>query len=115
VWADEALMRGLALASQASLHRQPQSAEAWLEGAEPGEHWIVIDAFATPDRQPDTWRALAEQLEQSWFAPLLAALSARRVREVTLATVQAGRALRLRVAWGDLWKLWRRRVSSAHG
>ena len=115
VWADETLMRGLALASEAPLHLQPDSAEAWLASANAGEHWILLDSFAISGghAQARAWEARAQQLEEAWFAPLLAALSARRVGEVTLATVHEGRALSFRVASGDLWKLWRRSVSLA--
>jgi hypothetical protein len=111
VWADDALVRGLALASQSMLHSQPQSAEAWLEAAQPGEHWIIIELGG----RPQIWRAQGQQLERAWFAPLLAALAARRVREVALAILSGGQALRFRVACGDLWKLWRRSVSFSRG
>ena len=56
----------------------------------------------------------AEQLEQLWFRPLLAALAARRLRNLTVITHHARQALRFSVGPTDLWKVWRRKVALGH-
>ena len=65
-------------------------------------------------RQP-TGRNTPSDWERLWFAPLLAALSARRLSKLTLATHHRGQMLRFSIAPSDLWKVWRRRSSLAHG
>jgi len=112
VWADDPLARGLARASALPVHATPASAPDWLAAAAGGEDLVVIDALAVASRRSDTadWEAHARALEQAWFSPLLAALSAGQLRQVTLATCHGGQALRFTVTAPDLWKLWRRAV-----
>jgi hypothetical protein len=115
VWGEDPLLRGLARAGGLPALAPPASAAEWLAQAQPGEHWILLDALRDPNPEPDSdWSARAEALERSWFAPLLAALTARRLRGVTLATHHRGQALRFSLAPGDLWKVWRRRIGLAH-
>jgi hypothetical protein len=53
------------------------------------------------------WREALGQHEERWFAPLLAALKARRLEQLTLVCHgEAGFTLTVRPA--DLWKFWRR-------
>ena len=95
VWTEDPLLRGLARASGLPVYAPPASAEDWLAHAETGEHWILLDAAATSrEDQASDWREDAERLERLWFAPLLAALSARRLSKLTLATHYRGQALR---------------------
>ena len=114
---EDPLLRGLARASGLPVYAPPAGAEDWLAHAGAGEHWILLDAAAaTSTRRPAAdWREHAERLERLWFAPLLAALSARRLRKLTLATHHRGQALRFSIAPSDLWKVWRRRIGLAHG
>ncbi len=117
VWTEDPLLRGLARASGLPVYVPPAGAEDWLAHAGTGGHWILLDAAAATSRddQASDWREHAERLERLWFAPLLAALSARRLRNLTLATHCRGRALRFSIAPADLWKVWRRRIGLAHG
>jgi hypothetical protein len=116
VWAEDPLLRGLARASGLPAHAPPAGAAEWLVQAQPGEHWILLDALAGSTGEPDSERsARAQALERSWFAPLLAALTARRLRNLTLATHHEGQALRFSVGPGDLWKVWRQSIGLVHG
>jgi hypothetical protein len=116
VWAEDPLLRGLARASGLATHTPPEGGAEWLIRAQPAEHWILLDALGGPTGEPGSdWSARAQALEGSWFAPLLAALTARRLRSLTLATHHQGQALRFSVAAGDLWKVWRQRSGLAHG
>lgn len=116
VWTHDAVLRGLGRAAGVALHMPPADADDWLKRAAPGEHLILppgADADASDETGAD-WRDQAERLERSWFAPLLAALSAGRLRGLTLATLHRGQALRFVVAPGDLWKVWRQRIALGH-
>jgi hypothetical protein len=117
VWAEDPLLRGLARASGLPVQALPAGAEDWLAHVGTGEHWILLDApeTTTHDDAAADWHVHAERLERLWLAPLLAALSARRLRKLTLATHHRGRVLRFSIAPGDLLKVWRQRVSLAHG
>jgi hypothetical protein len=117
VWTEDPLLRGLGRASGLPVYSPPAGAEDWLAHAETGQHWILLDAVAATNREDPSsdWRQHADRLERLWFAPLLAAVSARRLRNLTLATHYRGRALRFSIAPGDLWKVWRRRIDLAHG
>jgi hypothetical protein len=116
VWAEDPLLRGLARASGLPTHAPPAGAAEWLVQAQPGEHWILLDALEGSTHEPDSeWSSRAEALERSWFAPLLAALTVRRLRSLTLATHHQRQALHFSVGPGDLWKVWRQRIGLAHG
>jgi len=117
VWSEDSLLRGLARASGLPVHAPPDGAEDWLARNETGAHWILLDAPQTTtdgDAAMD-WRVHAQDWERRWFVPLLAALSARRLRRFTLTTCHHGQVLRFSVAPGDLMKVWRQRASLANG
>ncbi len=117
VWTQDPLLRGLARASGLPVYAPPAGAEDWLAHAEAGEHWIQLDAMETTNTEEPSadWPEHAEYWERMWFAPLLSALSARRLSKLTLATHHRGQMLRFSIAPSDLWKVWRRRSSFAHG
>ncbi len=115
VWTEDSLLRGLARAAGLPLHAAPADADDWLARAGAGEHSILLaGADTAPAGGAEMgWRDHAERWERSWLAPLLAALSAGRLRRLTLTTHHRGQALRFTVAPGDLWKVWRRRIALA--
>jgi hypothetical protein len=115
VWTQDALLRGLARAADLPLHAAPVDADDWLARAGAGEHVILLPEAATepPDSGGMEWRGHVERWERSWLDPLLAALSAGRLRKLTLATHHGEQALRYTVAPGDLWKVWRQRIELA--
>jgi hypothetical protein len=101
----------LGLAKLAGLrHRAPgDSASAWLERApEEGRHLLVLDGLRSAHALGDA--AALEQrlleLEQAWFAPLLAALRAGRIGMLTVHVPESGAAFE--TVRGDLRRFWRR-------
>jgi hypothetical protein len=117
VWTQDPLLRGLARASALPVYAVPAGAEDWLAHAEAGEHRIQLDAMETTDTDDPAaaWPEHVERWERDWFAPLLSALSARRLSALTLATHHRGQMLRFSIAPSDLWKVWRRRSGLADG
>ena len=59
------------------------------------------------------WREGLAQLEARWFAPLLAALKARRVPGLRLSALGDEATVDVTIAPGNLWKLWRRPITLA--
>jgi hypothetical protein len=86
-----------------------EGAQAWLERApEDGRHLVLLDSLRAL-RQMGELEVLArrlQQLEQSWFAPLLAALGAGRVGMVSIHAPEAGASFE--TVRGDLRRFWRR-------
>ena len=114
-WTEDPLLRGLARASGLPVFPSPAGADDWMAHAQPGQHCILLDAAEAPTGASADWYGYAEQLERRWFAPLLAALSARQLSQLTLATHRRGQMLRFSTAASDLWKVWRRRIDLAYG
>jgi hypothetical protein len=94
-WGDDPLLGGLCKWSGTPIRSPPASGVDWLRQAGDGSHVVVLSS------PPDV-------LEQAWFAPLLAALRRRELRELTLLALHAGRALSFALGASDLWKFWRR-------
>lgn len=109
VWANDALAKGLALASGVPHHALPDKAEDWLLQARPGKHLLVLDSLrpAACYGTPHAWRERLAQLEQHWFAPLEQALRKGAIALTLHAPTPYG-TLSFNVSGGSLWKLWRR-------
>jgi hypothetical protein len=107
VWSDAPLARGLALCAGATCHALPPGADRWLQGAQPGQHLIVLDDRPAEPRSAvsSTW---AEGFERDWVAPLLAAIRAGTVERATLITHHGRSLLQLTATRLALWKFWRR-------
>ena len=101
----------LGLAKLAGLrHRAPgEGAAAWLGRApEDGRHLVLLDALRAATALGDA-DALAQrllELEEHWFAPLLAALRAGRIGMLTVHVPEAGASFE--TVRGDLRRFWRR-------
>ncbi len=70
---------------------------------------FVWEGLRASLRQGDlyAWRESVQRLEQSCAAPLLAALRAGRITQLTLDVLGAGEARRFVLTRGAAWKLWR--------
>jgi hypothetical protein len=106
VIADDPLARGLALAAGISVRPLPASAEL-LHGvlAQKGVALVVMNAPRDAGG--------AATLERDWFAPLLAALQARRIGMLSLHLFGAETLLEVETVRSDLRYLWRRRAPLA--
>lgn len=71
---------------------------------------IVLEDLLRPALYLDLerWRDTLVALEAAWFAPLLAALKARRLTGLRISAPGDRATLDMRVAAGELWKFWRK-------
>jgi len=109
VSADEPSILGLARAAGVRGRSLPASADMLLERApEEGRHLVVLDTLRAPLALGDleVGAKRARDLEEAWFAPLLAALRSERIGMLTLHVPDAGRSAE--AIRGDLRRFWRR-------
>jgi hypothetical protein len=79
----------------------PRSAEEWLDRLpEDGRHLAVVDQLSL--------------VEESWFAPLLAALRSGRIGMATIHIPDAAEAVSCETVRGDLRRFWRRAKPIEH-
>jgi len=91
----------LGFARLSGARHAPDAHEWRATAASEGRHLVVLDVLrATP--HSDRYR----ELEERWFAPLLAALRAERIGMVTLHVPDAG--ISFETVRGDLRRFWRR-------
>lgn len=102
VQADTVETRGLAKA--AGLDPQPPSPVLTTPTL------TVLETLARPALHLDLegWRAALGALERDWFAPLLAALRAGRLRTLQISAPGERATLELQLSARDLWKFWLR-------
>jgi hypothetical protein len=105
VAAADPAVRGAARLAGARQRPLPGSAGEWLDRLpEDGRHLALLDAGEA---------ALAD-LERDWFAPLLAALRARRVGMVTLHALDGAEEVSFETIRGDLRRFWRTKKPVEH-
>ncbi|HSD60779.1 MAG TPA: hypothetical protein VLC55_07990, partial [Burkholderiales bacterium] len=89
----------------------PDSADEWLRGAATGdgEMLLVLEGLRGLARLGDSvgWRETLQAMEKSWFAPLAAALQAKRLAGITITSPGEARCCELSVDAADFWKFWR--------
>ena len=111
VLADEPLAQGLARLARAGCRALPRAADEWLGQAAPeGRTLVVLDALRAPAalEERHAFEKNLNDLEQAWFAPLLAALRAGRVGMVTLHVPDGATMISCETVGGDLRRFWRR-------
>lgn len=108
VWADDPLVRGLALNAGLEPQAVPVDATAWLSEAGPGAHLLVIDALQAPRRlgEVEAWRDALLTVQAQWLAPLAAALRRRRIGRLLICPADGAG---YHVTPGALRRFWRRR------
>lgn len=107
VWSDQALARGLALSAGCPVQAPPQAARPWLDTLQ-GDH-LYVDLSLLPAVQDDdlqAWTQALQHLEQTWFAPLFAALKAGVLGRLRVYSCD-GRYFELSHRTAR-WRLWRR-------
>jgi hypothetical protein len=117
IWADDALARGLAIASQTRVHDLPPQATPFLVEAKKGEsHLVVLDGLRRAAWYGDdaAWREGLTRIDTHWIKPLLQALRGGRISELTLHAIseQGGLMVTSNRAWR--WQFWRRNKSLKH-
>jgi len=109
VTAGDPVARGLARLAAIRARDLPASADAWLDRSpEDGRHLVVLDALRAPLALSDAtgFARRLEDLERTWFAPLLSALRAGRIGMVSVHVPEAGSSFE--AIRGDLRRFWRR-------
>lgn len=105
VHADHPLAHGLAKLAGVAASPVP----ARPDDAVPGS-LTLLEHLGEAARSLDApaWRASLAELEEHWFAPLLAALRSRRLPGLRLTALGDAASIDVTIGAGDLWKLWRR-------
>lgn len=82
-------------------------------GLPDGDAVIVVDELLRPSLflELGTWREQLQRIEQVWFAPLLAALKARRVSHLHIVAPGDRASLEITLRPGDCLKFWRGAVT----
>ncbi len=111
VWSNDALALALATLSDIPAHALPENAATLLAATSrdiESELAVLPQLRAATGRGDiERWRATLQTLERDWFAPLHAALRARRLSGLALIALNAAQGRRYDVSGGDLWKFWR--------
>lgn len=107
---DQPLALGLAKLAGVPAAALPQGCGAAVP---PGLTFLDTLAEAAQRLDAAAWRAGLLELEARWFAPLLAALKARRVRGLRLTVLGDEAAVDVVLGPGDPWRFWRRPLALA--
>jgi hypothetical protein len=110
VAADDPVVLGAARLAGARAHALPRTGAEWLERLpQEGRHLAVPEALRAPVAlgDADGLRAALESLERDWFAPLLAALRAKRLGMLTVHAPEGEQAMRCETIRADLRRFWR--------
>ena len=105
------LAKGLARHAEITVRETPPDAGHWLSSlASQGVHLCVQEELFAAAKQGnvDLWLKTLEQLERSWFAPLLAELEAGRIGMLTLKLGSARTLSSIETVRQDLRRFWRR-------
>jgi hypothetical protein len=108
VWSDEPLAQALATHADIPARKCPAEAQVLFEGAGESALVVLTDlASATAHHDIGAWRERLATLESRWFAPMLAALRARRLDRLSIVTPGEASCWRFDTASRDLLKFWR--------
>lgn len=113
VYSEEPVTLALARLSEVPSSACPKGFADWdRQAQQSGPHLVVLDQLrgAVQYGDIDRWTELTERFDREWMAPLLDAVKAGSVSELTIYT-DSGRAYRLKRSHARRW--WRRRRSLA--
>jgi hypothetical protein len=104
VQANQPFARGLARRAGIDV----QAADHYHEQA--GAALAIVDSLQRPALHMDSaaWLAAVEQLDADWFAPLLAALKAKKIRTLRISAPGDKHFLHIEVSASGMWKFWRK-------
>lgn len=108
VYADDPLAQGLARLAGVALRPVPETAIDWHGAAGADERGLVVletTRYDPVDDNPAVWVEHVEQLEQTWFTPVLALLKNNRLDTLRLYPCEGSEYSMVR---RDTWRFWRR-------
>lgn len=113
VYADDALVQGLAMISNATSHKL---GSGFSLPDRVGDTLIYLDALSTTARQGDIhgWRTALEKLDQDWFAPMLSAWRQGKIDKLSFILPGVGENLHATLTSSSRWQFWRRSASIRH-
>lgn len=113
VHADDPLLRGLGLLSGARVGSPADRLSAL--GSGDGSLLVHIDEPTAPASTGDrrAWQAALAKWDDAWLRPALAMLRTGRLERIELTGFGGRHGRTIRLARGDLWKLWRRPATLA--
>ena len=117
IWANDALARGLALASERTPQALPSNFDALIAQANPtGTHCVIWDELrrAAWYGDDEAWRAGLARFEMDWIKPVCDALRRGIVSEVTLHAISEQRCLTVTTNRSGRWQFWRRSKAIKH-
>lgn len=115
VWANDALARGLAMATGLPQHALPENFAAL--SAQASSHPLVVwDGLRQAAWYGDyaAWRAGLMRLEQQWIKPALQALRQGGLKQLTLHAISEHACLSATLTPSSRWQFWRRAKPLSH-
>lgn len=109
-WGGGQLTRALAVTASIAHHELPANGTEWLTAASAGDHLVVLDAPAEALRDGDVlaWRDRLIAIDTQWVRPLLDALRAITIADITIVACNRENLLESTVTRSGLRKFWRR-------
>jgi len=117
LWANDALARGLALATQHTPQALPPNFDAFMAQANSADTQCVIwDSLRRAEcyGDYDAWRAGLLCLESDWIAPIKVALRRGIISEVRLQAINEQCCLSVTTKSSGRWHFWRTRKALKH-
>lgn len=96
IFSNDFLVNGLGKLGKSSCNAFPADASLVLAQAA-GDVWLVLNGL--------------KEAESIWFAPVLAALRQRKIKQLVMSYAVRDQVLNVTVRPSDLWKFWRRQKS----
>jgi hypothetical protein len=105
LFGDEPLLCGLARLAALAAEPCPAGAEAWMAGADGGEHLAVLGDLRMATAGDDGPAAIVRRWDERWLQPLLSALRRRRLQRLVC---YGGEGIGYELTPSDAWRWWRR-------
>ncbi len=87
----------------------PSSADLWLSNIRSGDLVILEDLLVTEKFGDEAaWNKEIKNIEDNWFAPLLASLKSNQLNCIDIHLMTPLHAHHIETRKSDLWKIWRR-------
>jgi hypothetical protein len=108
VWANDALMRGLAHVHGCACNALPGSPQ-FLQDQPALNHVVVLDALCWPflGRDVELWAERLQQLDHAWFEGLLQTLRSGKISTLTLYLSGGGGVWKYELTRWSFYKFWR--------